>query len=148
MARNTAQQGATFERDVMHYLAGCQVRVTKNPCLNLQHATYIRDFGYDCMRSAASKGAIDVWAVGPLRTYSQGETPDAVQLLVQCKITNLVLPPAERLRVQNLALRAGAIPLVSYRAKDITTGRMRPHFRRLTGPRASDWLLWEPGEDN
>lgn len=144
MARNTAQQGASFERDVMHYLTGCQCEVT---CKTPKHVGW-RGFDYDCMRSAASKGAIDVVAFGPLRTYSQGETPDAVQLLIQCKITNPVIPPDERLRVQDLALRAGAIPLVAHRAKDITTGRMRPHFRQLTGPGAGDWALWEPGEDD
>lgn len=143
MARNTAQQGATFERDVMHYLTGCRCETT---CKTPKHIGW-RGFGYDCMRSAASKGAIDVVAVGPEPWRIQMSVRPSL-IFIQCKITNLVLPPAERLRVQDLALRAGAIPLVSYRAKDITTGRMRPHFRWLTGPRASDWLLWEPGEDN
>ena len=150
MARNTAQQGASFERDVMHYLTGCLCETT---CKTPKHVGWL-GFGYDCMRSAASKGAIDVVAFSEMKPLKGFPLPGFLNsgpgpmLLIQCKITTPVIPPAERLRVQDLALRAGALPLVAYRAKGITTGRMRPHFRQLTGPGAGDWLPWEPGEDD
>ena len=48
----------------------------------------------------------------------------------------------------DLALRANALALTASKALDIVTGRVRPHFRQLTGPGARDWLPWEPGEDN
>ena len=127
MARNTTRQGANFELDVLHYL---------------------ETFGYDGLRSSGSRGAVDVVAVGPLRTYECGAVPDAEVLFIQCKITNPVIPPAERLKFQDWALRAGAVPLVAFKQADENTRRVRPHFRRLTGPGPKDWASWTPGKDH
>ena len=126
MARNTNRQGANFELKVMHDLEG---------------------HGYTCLRSSGSRGAVDVVAVPALptewrlwgRRYS---------LFIQCKITNPRISPAERLAVQDLALRAGAVPLVAHWAADAATGLMRVHYRQLTGPGPKDWEHWAPGEDD
>lgn len=138
MARNTNRQGANFELDVMHYLAGTRPE------------TWGPGFGYECLRSSGSRGKVDIVAIGamiPAKPPYLDALPTGL-LFVQAKITNPVIPPAERLGLQDLALRANALPLVVYRAKDITTGRVRPHFRQLTGPGPRDWLPWEPGEDD
>jgi hypothetical protein len=144
MANNPNRQGANFELDVMHYLAGCACETThKTP----RHVGW-RGFGYDCLRSSGSRGKVDVVAVGPdtRREYSSRRGRVAI-LFIQCKITNPMISPAERIGIQDLALRANANPLVAYRAIDTTTGRVQPHFRLLTGPGPKDWLLWEPGTD-
>jgi Holliday junction resolvase - archaeal type len=127
VARNTTRQGAQFELDVMHAL---------------------EEHGYTCLRSSGSRGAVDVVAVGPLRTYECGAQPDADLLFIQCKITNPVIPPAERLAVQDLALRAGALPVVAYRAQDPNNARRKTIlYRELTGPGPKDWVPWAPGEE-
>jgi hypothetical protein len=130
----------------MHYLAGCSCEETSTVP---KHVGW-RGFGYDCLRSSGSRGAVDVVAVheGGI-DYGADNMPTSHHLLfIQCKITNPVIPPAERLKVQDLALRGGAVPLVSFKAKDETTGLVRPHFRRLTGLGPRDWAPWEPGEEN
>lgn len=143
MARNTTRQGADFELAIMHYLAGTQPE------------TWGPGFGYDCLRSSGSRGAIDVIAVAPEpRPDWDGGEPDVLgcphpaPLFIQAKRNKPYLSPADRLRVQNLALRAGAVPLLSFMAKDVETGRVRPHFRILNGPGPNDWAPWEPGEDD
>lgn len=137
MAVNTTRQGANFELDVLHYLTGCECATTRKTPVHVGWT----GFGYDCLRSSGSRGAVDVVAVW-------GGIHGPALLFIQCKITNPNIGPADRNRVQDLATRAGAVPLVAYRAQDTTTGRMRPHFRLLTGPGPKDWLLWEPGEDD
>jgi hypothetical protein len=139
VARNTNRQGAGFELTVMHDLDGCQDR--PEPCKNPQHKGYT-GHGYTSMRSSGSRGAVDVVAVPAL-----GARYDFI-LFVQCKITNPRISPAERLAVQDLALRAGALPLVAHWAADQTTGLMRVHYRQLTGPGPKDWAHWAPGEDH
>jgi hypothetical protein len=126
----------------MHYLAGTKPDV---------HGP---GFGYTCLRSSGSKGAVDVVAVARAVDWSTAphwmdeEDGDIwPPLFIQCKITNPVIPPAERHAVQDLAFRAGAVPLVAYWAKHETTGLKAVHFRRLTGPLAKDWLPWEPKEE-
>lgn len=136
MATNTTRQGANFELAIMHYLAGTMPE------------KWGPGFGYDCLRSSGSRGAIDVIAIGPLRTYERGASPDAEQLFIQAKRNKPYLSPADRMRVQNLALRAGAVPLLSFMAKDETTSLVRPHFRILNGPGPNDWAPWEPGKDD
>lgn len=140
MARNTNRQGANFELDVMHYLAGTLPD------------RWGPGFGYTCLRSSGSKGQIDVLAIGPLRIYEDGAQSDALQLFIQCKITctplRVPLSPAARMNLMDLALRAGALALTASKGFDVNTGRVRPHFRQLTGPGPKDWLPWEPGEDN
>ena len=128
MARNTTRQGANFELDVMHYLAGTRPE------------RWGSGFGYECLRSSGSRGAVDIVAVGP--RVPEDEWP--VLLFIQCKISRPNISPADRQRVQDLATRAGAVPLVAFRATDEDTGRVRPHFRMLTGPGPKDWVAWEP----
>lgn len=127
MAKNTTRQGANFELDVMHAL---------------------EEQGYTCLRSSGSRGAVDVVAVAPRGWYSPRES--ASLLFIQCKIKNPVISPAERMAIQDLALRAGADPLVAFKAKDETTGRITVKLRRLTGPGPKDWepWPWAPGKDN
>lgn len=129
MARNTTRQGANFELKVMHAL---------------------EEHGYTCLRSSGSRGAVDVVAVAEGGIdYGADNMPTSHHLLfIQCKITNPVIPPYERNAVQDLATRAGAVPLVAHWAADETTGLMRVHYRQLTGPGPKDWAHWAPGEDN
>jgi hypothetical protein len=139
VATNTTRQGANFELAIMHYLAGTMPE------------KWGPGFGYDCLRSSGSRGAIDVIAIGPKPWYEMdyrvnGIHPDI--LFIQAKRNKPYLSPADRMRVQNLALRAGALPLLSFMAKDETTGLVRPHFRILNGPGPNDWAPWEPGKDD
>lgn len=130
----------------MHYLAGCECESThKTP----KHVGW-RGFGYTALRSSGSRGAVDVVAVPRAKTLRTPLGPiltAGTTLWIQCKITNPLISPAERAAVTDLAFRAGGVPLVSYRAQDTTTGRVRPHFRRLTGTGPKDWVPWEPGRD-
>lgn len=147
MARNTTRQGAGFELDVMHYLVGCKCEETN---AQPKHIGW-RGFGYDAGRSSGSRGKVDVWGVPPVP--HEAEFPDGSWLVtrmvfIQCKITNPIIPPADRIALINLARRGGALPIVAYKLKDWQTQRRRPHFRRLTGPGPTEWLPWEPGEDS
>lgn len=146
MARNTTRQGAGFELDVMHYLAGCTCETTN---AQPRHVGW-KGFGYDAGRSSGSRGKVDVWGVPPEEQYSALWAPEPVKpmIFIQCKITNPVIPPADRIALINLARRGGALPIVAHRARDKNTLRLRPHFRRLTGPGPKEWVPWEPGEDN
>lgn len=112
---NWAQQGARFEREVIAHL---------------------ESLGYDCIRSAASKGAVDLVAI------SQG-LPEAdgvgARLFVQCKRSKPVIAPAERTALLGLCLRAGAIPIVAWRPD--SNG---PQYRVLTGPGPKDWSEFDP----
>jgi hypothetical protein len=123
VARNTTRLGANFELKVMHAL---------------------EEYDYMCFRSSASSGAVDVGAVSRAPLYGGGKS----FLAIQCKITDPLLSPAERLAVQDWALCAGAVPLVAHWAKDPETKLMRVHYRLLTGPGPKDWAHWAPGEDN
>jgi len=127
VARNTTRQGAQFELDVMHAL---------------------EEHGYTCLRSSGSRGAVDVVAVAPL--WDSGyEDVQVSPLFIQCKITNPVISPAERIAVQDLALRAGALPVVAYRAKDPNDPRRKTIlYRHLTGPGPKEWVPWAPGEES
>lgn len=135
VAHNTNRQGANFELDVMHYLAGCDCEI------NFARPRHVgwTGFGYDAGRSSGSRGKVDVWGVPPKDEY--GKHP---MVFVQCKITDPLLSPADRISLINLARRGGALPIVSFRAKDLASGRIRPHFRQLTGYGPKDWLAWEP----
>lgn len=149
--RNWNRVGANFELDVMHYLAGCDCEETYN---RPKHVGW-KGFGYECLRSSGSRGKVDVVAVGPMVPVPGFPMPPkwiseipGTTLFIQVKLNNPLIPPAERIALQDLALRANALPLVAHRAKDTKTGRLRPHFRQLTGPGPKDWLPWEPGEDD
>lgn len=108
-ARNTAQQGARFEREVIAYL---------------------EELGYGCIRSAASKGAVDIVAVPPHEGVPM--------LFVQCKLTDPVITPAERVALLGLSVRGDALPIVSWRVDG------RPRFRMLTGPGPKEWANFLP----
>lgn len=132
MARNTNRQGASFELKVMHDLEG---------------------HGYTCLRSSGSRGAVDVVAVAERVNCGCGcgmfdGTVGPRLLFIQCKITNPVIPPAERIAIQDLALRARALPLVAFWRVDENNRRFRVHYRLLTGPGPRDWAHWAPGKDN
>jgi Holliday junction resolvase len=127
VAKNTTRQGAAFELKVMHAL---------------------EEHGYTCLRSSGSRGAVDVVAVGPAKPFNDHAWIRTPLLFIQCKITNPVIPPYERNAVQELATRAGAVPLVAHWAKDPETKLMRVHYRLLTGPGPKDWAHWAPGEDS
>jgi hypothetical protein len=106
----------------------------------LQIMEHLSDRGYTAMRSSGSRGAVDVVAVGDFHT-----------LWIQAKMTNPLLPPAERRAVVALVDRVNnayhcgtgpvhpsAIPLVAYRSG----GRVR--FRELVGAGASEWVEFKP----
>lgn len=122
MARNTAQQGAAFERRTIADL---------------------ESHGYTCIRSAASKGAVDIVAVA----RSKDVEPEPM-VFVQCKLSNPQISPAERVALNDLALRGGAVPVVAWWTKSETTGLKAVHYRRLTGDGPKDWVPWAPGEDD
>jgi Holliday junction resolvase len=125
MARNTAAQGAAFER-----------RVIKD----------LEPYGYTCMRSAASKGAVDVVAVAKPE-WLGGSVYERDFLAIQCKLTDPLITPKERRAVLQWAHWAGAQPLVAHWAKHETTGLMAVHYRLLTGAGPKHWVPWVPGED-
>lgn len=136
MARNTAAQGREFEHSVIHYLGGCDCETTYS---RPRHIGW-RGWGYSFIRSAASKGAVDMVGVGSPR---DGQ---ARLLFIQCKLTNPQISPAEREALVDLARRAWALPLVAWRQVDENNRRKRPHFRCLTGTGPKDWEPWEPGQ--
>ncbi len=100
--------------------------------------------GWTCMRAAGSKGVADVVAI-PSR---------AVQpwLLVQCKLSNPVLSPADRLALTTLATPCRAVPLVACRGDRGEGTRVQYQkdtgmwvvFRELTGPGPKEWTEWDP----
>lgn len=106
MARNTAEQGARLERRVRAEL---------------------EEIGYVTLRSAGSKGKVDVVAFG----YDE-------VLVVQCKWTNPQISPAERQGLLEVELLSGAIPLVA------SNDRGKTVWRRLLGPGPKDWMSWHP----
>lgn len=128
---NTARQGAAFERRVIHDL---------------------EPHGYDCIRSAASKGAVDIVAVAGRVNCGCGcgvmDGTLGPLLFIQCKLSDPQISPRERLALLDLSLRAGALPVVCHWAKSATTGLMAVHYRVLTGPGPKEWEHWTPGEDD
>lgn len=96
--------------------------------LHIMHDLQAR--GYAAMRSSGSRGAADVIAIG-----------DSCVLFIQAKITNPVIPPKERRALLALTGRLSdqrVLPLVAYRING------RVHYRRLTGERPKDFLIFEP----
>lgn len=88
--------------------------------------------GYDVIRSAGSKGKVDLVAIKP------GQL-----LFVQAKINGLC-PPAERAELIRVSGRGGALPIVAYKG---TEGRQRPiRYRLLTGPGPKEFTDWTPDE--
>jgi Holliday junction resolvase len=93
---------------------------------------------YYVMRSAGSKGILDLIAMGG------GEV-----LALQLKVTDPLLSPLHRQSLISTALLGGAVPLVAYKATDPDNPRRKKIFyRQLTGPGPKDWAHWAPGEDD
>lgn len=133
-AKNTSAQGRDLELAVMALL---------------------NERGWTCMRSAGSKGTADVIAA-PDYTLRVGYMR---WLLVQCKLTNANIGPAERLALSGMALCAAALPLVAHRVDPVIGRRgggtrvqyneghaMWVGFRELTGPGPKEWRTWTPPE--
>jgi Holliday junction resolvase len=87
--------------------------------------------GYACVAARGSKGAADVVALKP------GQV-----LLVQVKLRNPRLPPAERAALMQLAQHLKALPIVAYQPAP----RKAIHYRLLTGVGPGDWVEWTPDE--
>lgn len=88
---------------------------------------HLESEGYVTVRSAGSKGAVDVVAL------KQGET-----LLVQVKRSNPRLSPADRSTLLRLAHLVGGVPVVAFQP-----GRGMPvEFRELTGPEPGEWVKY------
>ena len=124
--QNWAAQGRRFEHEVIHDLSA---------------------YGYDCIRSAASKGKVDVVAIAPSTWRPFDEFDSSNLLFIQCKRTDPLIPPSERVTLLDLAARAAALPLVAHRVDG------KVHYRELTGPGPKDWKYWftvwcECGNDN
>lgn len=101
--------------------------------------------GYDCIRSAGSKGAADIVAVH-----------DGEICFVQVKINDATrVSPAERRELLRLAARAGDVTarsyaVVAHKIKDPLDGRKRKLvFRELTGVGPRETAPWAPvgGQD-
>lgn len=111
---NTAQQGAALERQVRQIFD---------------------DLGYLTARAAGSKGSakVDVFAFHPVHGA----------VLVQCKLRDPLISPAERLAMCCVANICYAVPVVAYKAT-LPNRRVEIRFRELTGPGPKDWRTWSP----
>lgn len=85
--------------------------------------------GYEIVRSAGSKGKIDIVA------FKLGEL-----LFVQCKRTSGTIPPAERAELVRLAGLVNAVPLVAHQP----IPRKPIRYRALTGTGPKQWREWTP----
>lgn len=111
---NTAQQGARLEREVR---------------------ALFDQRGFLTARCAGSKGSVkfDVFACHPA----------GGAYVVQCKLSDPMISPAERVGMITTANVIYAVPLVAYRDK----GKIR--FRELTGPGPKEWKPWSfPKEES
>ena len=114
---NTAQQGARLEREVRQLFD---------------------DRGFLTARCAGSQGSVkfDVFACHP----------DGRSYVIQCKLSNPLISPAERTAMVTVANVIYAAPLVAYRSREGRRSFIR--FRELTGPGPKEWRAWSlPGED-
>lgn len=110
---NTARQGATLEREVRQLLD---------------------DRGYLTARAAASAGTakVDVFAFHP----------EHGAVLVQCKLHDPRISPAERRGLTTVANVCYGVPVVAWR--HVEKGRRSEiRFRELTGPGPKDWRDWQ-----
>lgn len=135
MARNTTRQGANFELQVMHFLDGCA-------CVS--HAGGYQGFGATSLRSSGSRGTVDIVTVASADWRPLDERDATNLLFIQCKISKPQLSPADRAALITLANRAGASPIVAYKALHEERGRVLPAFRILTGTGPQDWQRWDP----
>ena len=95
----------------------------------------LRDDGYEVIRSAGSKGKIDIVAMKSQQL-----------LFVQCKLNGLC-PPSERKEIIRLARLVNAFPIVAYQYKE---GRAAAEvrYRRLTGSGPHEFEEWNADVDH
>lgn len=91
----------------------------------------LEDNGYYVIKSAGSKGVVDLAAFKP------GET-----LFIQCKLTGR-LSPAERVKLRQLAIAYGATPLGASWVKEGNAAR-RVGFTELTSMGPAGSRPWTP----
>lgn len=118
--------------------------MTNHAARGRQAENRVRDelggYGYDVLRSAGSKGAADLIAIG-----------DGFAVLVQVKRVEhgrgFQMPgPAEREQLLRIASRLGNAYAVA--ACHVQGSGSRPAvtaYRILTGPGPKDWTSWAPG---
>lgn len=98
-------------------------------------------YGYDVIRSAASKGSADLIAIG-----------DGFAVLVQVKLVqhgaSFQMPsPAERQQLLRMARRLGnAFPVAACHAQGSGGKPAVTAYRLLTGPGPKDYRGWAPGQ--
>ena len=101
----------------------------------------LRDDGYEVIRSAGSRSAVDLvafkrWAyVGPGWLHHH-------MLFVQCKRRDGNIGPDDRAELLRLANMAGTLPIVAHQP----VPRKPIRYRRLTGTGPKDWQPWTPDE--
>lgn len=106
-----------------HYARGARVEN--------QVRDHLGERGYDVVRSAGSKGKIDLVAFN-----------DHELCFIQVKITDGQTSPAERRELIRQATRAGACPLVAFKEK--VGNRVHIRFRELTGVGPREYVPWIP----
>lgn len=98
-------------------------------------------YGYDVIRSAGSKGAADLIAIG-----------DGFAVLIQVKLVKAGQPfqmpsPAEREQLRRIAARLGnAYPVAACRTQGSGSRPPVTVYRLLAGPGPRDWISWAPGQ--
>lgn len=101
------------------------------------------EYGYDVMRSAGSKGAADITAIG-----------DGFAVLVQVKRVRhgqgfQMPPPAERAQLLRIAGRLGnAVAVAACHVQGLGSRPAVTAYRVLTGPGPKDWRGWAPGKES
>ena len=88
-------------------------------------------YGFITQRSSGSRGAADVIAFGP------GEGRPEL-LLIQAKMSEETIPPAERRSLLDLARRSGGVPVTASRLGGA------PVYRELTGQGPKEWIPFRP----
>lgn len=110
MGRNHYGDGTKFENETKHFL---KLR------------------GFEVIRSAGSKGKIDLVAFRPEEL-----------LFIQCKL-NGMCPPIERKKLRAFSAMVNAVPLVASAGDGSTTIRPVVIFRRLTGDGPYEYREWK-----
>lgn len=97
------------------------------------------ELGYDVVRSAASKGAADLWALHDNRILF-------VQVKLGKRSEGFVMPsPAERRELLRMARRAyGGVAVAATRVPGDRWNPAVTSWRRLTGEGPRDWETWSP----
>ncbi|HEU4544472.1 MAG TPA: restriction endonuclease [Jiangellaceae bacterium] len=95
--------------------------------------------GYEVIRSAGSKGKVDLVAFKRWLPYG----PSSYHMLfVQVKRRDGNIGREDRAELIRLANMAGAVPVVAHQPQP----RRPIQYRRLTGPGPRQWQPWTPDE--